>query len=48
MFWLDLYVIETDKVFRKYFECEFDRDKFRRKIKFSKRIMVVESDDEWY
>ena len=36
MIYLDLYVVKTKKVFRKYFNTEFERDKFR----YSKNIMV--------
>lgn len=48
MIYLDLYVIKTEKTFRKYFDTEFERDKFRRKLKYSKRIKVVGSDEKWY
>lgn len=40
MIYLDLYVVKTKKVFRKYFDTEFERDKFRRKLKYSKNIIV--------
>ena len=39
-FYLDLYVVKTKKVFRKYFNTEFERDKFRRKLRYSKNIMI--------
>ena len=39
--YLDLVLIETGKSFRKYFDTEFDRDKFKRKLKFSKRLRVL-------
>lgn len=39
--YLDLVLIETGKSFRKYFETEFERDKFRRKLKYSKRLRVL-------
>ena len=39
---LVLYNIETGRSFTKYFECEYDKDKFKRKIKFSKKIFVIE------
>lgn len=34
--------IETKKQFFKYFETEFEMDKFKRKLKYSKRIMIIE------
>lgn len=39
-FYLDLYAVKTKKVFRKYFNTEFERDKFRRKLIYSKNIIV--------
>lgn len=40
MIYLDLYVVKTKKTFRKYFNTEFERDKFRRKLRYSKNIIV--------
>lgn len=34
--------IETHKQFFKYFDTEFEMDKFKRKLKYSKRIMLIE------
>lgn len=34
--------ITSGKQFFKYFETEYEMDKFKRKLKYSKRIMVVE------
>lgn len=39
---LVLYSRETKKQFTKYFETEFEKDKFKRKLKYSKRVFVVE------
>lgn len=39
--YLDLVLIETGKSFRKYFNTEFERDKFKRKLKFSKKLRVL-------
>lgn len=40
--YLVLYNIETNRRFVKYFDCEYDKDKFKRKVKFSKRIFIIE------
>lgn len=34
--------ITSGKQFFKYFETEFEMDKFKRKLKYSKRIMIIE------
>lgn len=41
-FKVKLYDITTRKTFYKYFDTEFERDKFIRKLKYSKKLMVVE------
>ena len=41
MIYLDLIDLKTMKVFRKEFSTEWDRDKFARKLKYSKKIKVV-------
>ena len=33
---------ETKKQFFKYFETEFEMDKFKRKLKYSSKIMIIE------
>lgn len=33
---------ETYKQFFKYFETEFEMDKFKRKLKFSNKIIIIE------
>lgn len=40
--YLKLLDLKTMKTFYKYFETEFERDKFIRKLRFSNRIKVVE------
>lgn len=39
---LVLYNRETKRQFTKYFETEFEKDKFKRKLKFSTKVFVVE------
>ena len=39
---LVLYNKESKKHFTKYFETEFEKDKFKRKLKFSNRIIIIE------
>lgn len=39
--YLELVDLTTLKVFKKYFETEFERDKFARKLKYSKKLKVV-------
>ena len=41
-YYLLLQIIDTGKQFFKYFETEFEMDKFKRKLKYSKRIMLIE------
>ena len=46
--YLLLQVIDTGKQFFKYFESEFEMDKFKRKLKYSKKIMLIEdSRNNW-
>lgn len=39
--YLELYVIDTKKVFKKYFDTEFERDKFARKLRYSKKLIAI-------
>jgi hypothetical protein len=39
--YLELIDLTTMKTFRKTFETEWERDKFARKLKFSKKIKVI-------
>lgn len=41
MIYLELIDLKTMKVFKKKFDTEWERDKFARKLKYSKRIKVV-------
>ena len=36
----------SGKKFFKYFECEWDMDKFKRKLKFSKKLIIIEDSRE--
>ena len=40
--YLELLDLKTMKTFKKYFKTEFERDKFIRKLKYSKRLKVLE------
>ena len=39
--YLELLNLKTGKTFKKYFTTEFDKDKFKRKLKFSNKLKVV-------
>lgn len=39
---LVLFNIENKKTFNKYFDTEFEKDKFKRKLKYSKKLFVIE------
>ena len=40
--YLLLQIIETGKQFFKYFETEYEMDKFKRKLRYSSKIMIIE------
>jgi len=40
--YLLLQIIDTGKQFFKYFSTEYEMDKFKRKLKYSKKIMIIE------
>ena len=40
--YLLLQIIETGKQFFKYFETEYEMDKFKRKLRYSNKIMIIE------
>ena len=46
--YLVLYNREANKSFKKYFDTEFNKNKFRRKLRYSKKLLVLEdsSDNE--
>ena len=37
---------DTKKQFFKYFETEFEMDKFKRKLKFSRKLAIIEDSRE--
>lgn len=39
---LVIYNRETKKQFVKYFDNEFEKDKFKRKLHFSKKLIIIE------
>ena len=39
--YLELYVLKKGYAFIKYFDTEFERDKFERKLKYSKELKVI-------
>lgn len=39
---LKLINLKTLEIFEKEFDTEFEKDKFKRKLRFSKKIKVVE------
>ena len=38
--------LTTKKQFFKYFDCEWDMDKFIRKLKFSRKLVIIEDSRE--
>lgn len=40
--YLLLQIIETGKQYFKYFETEFEMDKYKRKMKYSTKVMIIE------
>lgn len=46
--YLLLQLVETGKQFIKYFETEYEMDKFKRKLRYSTKIMVVEDSRDIY
>ena len=41
MIYLNLYNVVSKKKFKKYFDTEFERDKFIRKLKYSSKLIVI-------
>lgn len=39
--YLLIYDYTKDKCFKKYFETEFEKDKFKRKLNYSKKLKVL-------
>ena len=46
--YLILYDRTTSKTFTKYFKCEFDMDKFIRKLRYSNKLQVIKDSREDY
>ena len=44
--YLVLYDTTTNKEFTKYFRCEFDMDKFIRKLHYSKKLYIIKDSRE--
>lgn len=40
--YLLLYNKETHKQFFKYFSSEYEKDKFKRKLRYSTKLMIIE------
>lgn len=40
--YLLLQIVDSGKQFFKYFDIEYEMDKFKRKLKYSKRLMIIE------
>lgn len=47
MIYLELIDLKTLKTFKKEFQTEFERDKFARKLKYSKKLKVIGGNEEW-
>lgn len=43
--YLDLVDIKTKRGFRKFFDTEFERDKFIRKLRYSNKLIIVGKGD---
>ena len=46
--YLVLYNKISKKQFTKYFNSEFEKDKFKRKLKFSKNLIIIEDSQDIY
>lgn len=46
--YLKLLNLITMKSFIKYFENEFEKDKFKNKLKYSKKLMIIKDSREDY
>ena len=44
--YLLLQLVESGKQFFKYFDTEFEMDKFKRKLKYSKKLLLIEDSRE--
>lgn len=39
--YLEVYNVESETSFKKYFSTEFERDKFARKLRYSRKLWVI-------
>ena len=46
--YLLLQIIDTGKQFFKYFDTEYEMDKFKRKLRFSNKIILIEDSRDIY
>ena len=46
--YLELFDKNTRKSFKKYFETEYEKDKFINKLRFSKKLVVIRDSIECY
>lgn len=44
--YLLLQALTTKKQFFKYFDTEYEMDKFKRKLKYSKKLVIIEDSRE--
>ena len=44
--YLILYNIKEKKRFTKYFDSEYDKDKFKRKLTYSKQLIIIEDSSD--
>jgi hypothetical protein len=44
MIYLILYDLTTNKQFKKEFASEYERDKFKRKLRYSKKLLVLDNE----
>lgn len=43
---LEIYDKVKRKLFKKYFDTEYDRDKFARKLRYSSKLQVIRRGEE--
>ena len=48
MLYLVLFDVDHKKQFRKYFDTEFEMDKFIRKLRYSKKLTVIKDSRHIY
>lgn len=44
--YIEVYDIKTGKIFKKYFETEFERDKYIRKSKYFTNLIITKPKEE--